>query len=214
LYNLKKMHKPTAILSVGIVFLLFSCSVTKRKEMNEHYFNLAVESDRSKDYAVAIKLYSKAIRYHKKDTTAYNARGTCKYHSGDLKGALKDYEKAIELNNKFHYAYSNRALIKFDQENYEGALNDFNKALELKPGFADALLGKGAVYHKKRDFRTAVECYTRVLNADSTDSYAYYNRGLSFFEWDKLNAACADWHKANQLGEADAKVLMRKHCSK
>jgi tetratricopeptide (TPR) repeat protein len=197
-----------------VVLILASCSASKRMEKNRYYFNLATSSENSNEYVLVVKFYSKAIRFHKKDTLAYHGRGLCKNYLGDLNGASKDFDKALQLNLNYYEAYSNRGMVKVKQEKYEEALIDFNKSIEIKPGYNEALLGKGSVYFKKRDFRSAIECYTRVLNYDSTNALVYFQRGQSFFEWDKLNAACADWHKANQLGFTDAKALMRKHCSK
>ena len=54
-----------------------------------------------KQYAGAIKDYSRAIELNPKSATLYNQRGVAKKESGDSKGAMADYSRAIELDPKW-----------------------------------------------------------------------------------------------------------------
>ncbi|WJX17428.1 hypothetical protein P8452_07348 [Trifolium repens] len=103
---------------------------------NEYY--------KKQDYKMAIKKYSKALRYldmcSEKDGTAlrktksqiFTNRSACKLKLGDLDGALKDANSAMHDGDNAK-ALFRKGQVYMLQNELDAALESFKKALELEP---------------------------------------------------------------------------------
>ena len=63
-----------------------------------------------------------------------------------------------------------------------------------------------------KDYKGALEDYSKAIELDPNDSHVYKKRGLS-----KLNqkeSACLDFNKAKELGNEEAIEMIKKNCNK
>lgn len=96
-----------------------------------HYFELAMESYRQRNFGAAVINFTTAIRIFPENANSWYSRAIAKEEILLGAKAREDYDKAILLSPEFKEAYINRAVNKDDAGEYEAALQDYNKAIEL-----------------------------------------------------------------------------------
>ena len=69
---------------------------------------------------------------------------------------------------------------------------DFSQAIQLKPKMADAYNYLGIYALIEGDYDTAIDYFNAVLTLDPNYSYAFFNRGLSFYYSNRYHEAEAD----------------------
>jgi Flp pilus assembly protein TadD len=76
---------------------------------------------------------------------------------------------------------------------YTNALSVIKIRLAQVPDDPNWLFGKGYAHLQLGDYGAAVNAMTRVLEIQTNNSAARFNRGLAYFKSDKLDAAHADY---------------------
>jgi tetratricopeptide (TPR) repeat protein len=135
-------------------------------------------------------------------------RGYMKQQAGRTEQALYDYNKALAIDRHNADAYLNRASLYFMQGMKENALNDVSKAMEHGRFSAENFAyAKGWNYYyrgvsqmKNKEYEGAIIYFTSAIAADSMNARAYYERGLALKAINNKKGACADLHKAQQMG--------------
>ena len=211
-------------------------------KMAIEYEQSGYEKAMKKDYAGAIKAYSKAIelfnKLNDKDRKlldrelvvpismkiclAYFNRGEAKVELNDFQGALEDMTNAIELPGgyKTTNSYSSRAALKVKLNDYPGAIQDYTKAIEIvKTAPIGLFLFRGEAKAKMNDFRGAIIDFNKIIEINQSqggEAYfqkdAYFQRGNANFSLGKLEDACLDWSKAGELGNAEVYERINEHC--
>ena len=99
--------------------------------------------------------------------------------------AATDFFKGIQFNN------NGELLLAF---------NYFSNAIRTAPDFSTAYYERGIVNGRLNKFDRAVEDFSRVIELDPDDVFAYNNRGLARARGlKKYNEAIADFTKAVEL---------------
>ena len=145
------------------------------------------------DYQRAIERYSQTIALYPQLVAAYNNRGNCLYHTGQVDLAIRDYDRALELDPRHAEAYSNRGNAYKNKGNLVRAVQDHSRSLELDPQSAETHYNRGNAYTDLGDLASGIQDYSRVLelSQDSTAIYAYYRRGIAWLrlgEWEKARS--------------------------
>jgi len=83
--------------------------------------------------------------------------------------------------------------LYFKRGLYTNALHAIEIQLAQTPDDPTWLFGKGYAYIQMGDYGEAIKPMTRVLEIQSTNSAARFNRALSYFKSDKFDAARADY---------------------
>ena len=115
--------------------------------------------------------------------------------------AMRSLNKAIDLfDDKESVGY--RAWINFIYlHEYEEAITDFDRyeAMSPEPSFAYAMsvtILKGMTYKKMGDYPKAIESLTNYIDstaADIVDIYAWWYRGMAWFEMGEVEKAIKDY---------------------
>ena len=126
------------------IFILLLSTATFGQTADE-FLQSGIEKHNSKDFAGAIKDYSKAIKSDKSLRDAYFNRGICEQALQNVKSAIKDFDKTIELDPKFIKAYYSRATVFAGQQKIKEALADLDKTIELDPAMPNALTLRGQI---------------------------------------------------------------------
>ena len=69
---------------------------------------------------------------------------------------------------------------------------------------------KGNEHFKAQEYAQAIECYTRAMCYDDTNSILYTNRASAYFKQDKLEAAETDCNLALEIEPSSIKALTRR----
>ncbi len=139
-----------------------------KKELEDYYFNLAIEAYNNRNLGMAIIHFSTVIQINPKDPNSWYSRGVAKDELYTWKDARRDYDEAIALAPDFVAALINRAANKDEAEEYSDAILDYDKAIELDPQNAMAYFNRGNTKYNLADKKGAFEDWTKAkyLGAD------------------------------------------------
>lgn len=206
-----------------------NAAITTDKNCAEAYFQRAgiladAGQDRlaSVDYAKAIELNGKEVRYHNmrglfmltrrqhdqaledfaaalkadpKYVQAYNNRGLVHLAKSDYKAAVEDFNKAVEIDAAYVDGFNNRGFAWYQSGSNEKALHDFNKAIELNPKYANALNNRAMLFMRVKKYRDAVKDFSSAIALDETNPKHYQNRRTAYLELGMQQQADADGDK-------------------
>ena len=62
------------------------------------------------------------------------------------------------------------------------------------------------------DYYAAIADFSKAIEMDSSNPWAYRNRGLAKENLGDMKGACADWRMAYSFGQEDASQWVRNQC--
>ena len=137
---------------------------------------------KEKQYKVAIKHYTAALKLNPDLAELYHNRGALRNLLGDPESAIADWDAALARNPDFAEAYFNRAGAKTTLGDFEGGIVDCNAAIERNPDAAPAYYNRAQARMGLKQYTEGIEDYDKALSIglSEADSYgAYYNRALA-----------------------------------
>ena len=141
----------------------------------------------------------------------YSKIGHFKQKSKDIYGAIAAYHKVLALDTTFVVAYISQGSAYLDLRKYKEAITDYTKAATLTPNDAQIYAYRGRAYFEMGDSIKAMNDYDKSIALDNKFAYAYYNRGLiKYTKFKDFESACADFEKAADLGDEQAKDILAK----
>ncbi|KAK7582459.1 hypothetical protein V9T40_013904 [Parthenolecanium corni] len=149
-----------------------------------------------KEWTDAIHHYTEAINCFSKDATFYCNRALCFLQVEKFKEAETDCTTALQLDPEYVKAYHRRGLALKELNQLKEALENFQKALDLDPKNAcinkdfmklekrmnETNLLKGNQFVQKKDWKSAIECYTEACKLYPDDVSFNLNRALCFLK--------------------------------
>lgn len=141
--------------------------------------------------------YEKALEYLKKAAEHPKSDLNCQFFLGTVYSKLRDFKKAQDIfrhvlkNDPNHVEASVEIATIFTLlKEYEKAKKYFRHAIKINPENIIANLRYGKICQVYlKDYESAMECYHRILNVDSTHYKSYYQMGLIQYEQKKPTEA-------------------------
>ncbi|MCS6822276.1 MAG: tetratricopeptide repeat protein [Microscillaceae bacterium] len=188
------------------------------------------------NYLEVLEYFEKAIQFAPQEADNYYSRGLVYWLLQQDNKALADLEKALELKPNFSTVHILRGKIYWKQglqeeacaewENaaYKGNLKAYDQLkqycqkierLPVKPQTgltAEQYLEGGKSKFKSKLYKEAEEYFTFAIQIDRRLKEAYYWRGLARLNMKQVDAACADWRKAKDLGDYTVNQFLNDHC--
>jgi tetratricopeptide (TPR) repeat protein len=172
-----------------LFFILFTaitaCSDNTQNDLSSYEQGVAYAAEGKLNKAQ--EAFTKALDDDEdKDTARQSLKVVNKTLSMELHSkAATDFFKGIQFNN------NGELLLAF---------NYFSNAIRTAPDFSTAYYERGIVNGRLNKFDRAVEDFSRVIELDPDDVFAYNNRGLARARGlKKYNEAIADFTKAVEL---------------
>ena len=134
-----------------------------------------IELYKTKDFAGAIQLATKAIAADPRDHSAYDFRAGAYVELKQYDDAIADATKAIEIFPEFAPAYVTRGQAHEFGGGLDAAFADYDRAVGLEPNNRDALNHRGTIYLYRGYYDLAEIDLLRVIdlnpqNKDAHDS--------------------------------------------
>lgn len=141
--------------------------------------------------------YEKALEYLKRAADHPKSDLNCQFFLGTVYSKLRDFKKAQEIfrhvlkNDPNHVEASVEIATIFTLlKEYEKAKKYFRHAIKINPDNIIANLRYGKICQVYlKDYESAMECYHRILNVDSSHYKSYYQIGLIQYEQKKPTEA-------------------------
>ncbi|MFQ6114341.1 MAG: tetratricopeptide repeat protein, partial [bacterium] len=132
-------------------------------------------------YEDAIAEYKKALRINPYLMLTYNGLNwTYLYNLGELDSALVWCKRQITYNDRYASAYNNLGWAYLGKDSLEQAAQAFKKALELDPKHILVMFRLSDTYRLQGLYQEAVRPLQRIIEIDSTESWAKYQLGLLY----------------------------------
>lgn len=155
--------------------------------------------------------FDKAVSLNPEFPDALNYRGVIKELQGKHAEAIEDYKAAIKISPNFSTAYYNQGTSEAAMELYKDAVISFSKCIEIDPRNILGFMNRGNCYVMLKEYDAAVNDYSTAISIDPKNSNAYYNRGAAYQLAGNKNS-CADWIKAQSLGDKRAGEMLKQYC--
>jgi len=138
---------------------------------------------------------------------AYLGLGRAQSKLGKVKDALKSVEKSIGLMNEDYRPYMVRGDIYFGLGDYERAdSKGYSKAVNIRPDLKRGWRKLTKVYRAQDKGELLVMALSRILEIDSEDEIALWERAEAHFETKKLGDAMGDVHKLLAINPGNQKA--------
>ncbi|XP_041819936.1 RNA polymerase II-associated protein 3 isoform X2 [Chelmon rostratus] len=188
--------------------------------------NRATSFFRLKKYAVAESDCNLAIALDSNYFKAYARRGAARFALKKYESALEDYEMVLKLDPGNVEAQNEVKKIKESLEHQAPAAPteatqpqeaptvdpERQRLMEEQQRRQEAVIQKdrGNAYFKEGKYEAAVECYSRGMEADSTNVLLPANRAMAFLKLEKYKEAVEDCTKAISLDNTYSKAFARR----
>ena len=149
------------------------------------YFARAMEFAIVQDYTSAIDDCTRALQLATTDT---DLSTIITFSRANWRYRLLEYQRAIGEQD---------ATANMD---FEIMLRDYDQVIRRQPDFVFALYNKANILCAQRDFKSAIDYYTRAIAQDIDFAEAYFNRGLTYIYIGENEKGLADLSKAGELG--------------
>ena len=149
------------------------------------YFARAIEFAIVQDYTSAIDDCTRALQLATTDT---DLSTIITFSRANWRYRLLEYQRAIGEKD---------ATANMD---FEIMLRDYDQVIRRQPDFVFALYNKANILCAQRDFKSAIDYYTRAIAQDIDFAEAYFNRGLTYIYIGENEKGLADLSKAGELG--------------
>lgn len=121
--------------------------------------------------------------------------------------ALADLDEAIARALRNAELYAARGLVALQAGWDADAEADFAHALKLDPTQWIAHYGRGMQAFQQRDYRTAVDHFSRAQQLAPDRAEIYYHRAVAFYELNNIDQALLDMNAAKTLFADNKKRL-------
>ncbi|MBI1285973.1 MAG: tetratricopeptide repeat protein [Flavobacteriales bacterium] len=135
------------------------------------------------------------------------------FANGDYQNAANLYTKVLAGDPENMNAYLRRGFCNSVLKKYDEAIADFSVVIDKHSDHPFAYISRGSAYNKTEDFKSALIDFDKALALDPENQEAYNNRGWAKNGMGLYKEACADWKKSKQLGNEEAKIILKNnHC--
>ena len=121
----------------------------------------------------------------------------------DAQIASKLYEKALislnkaqEINPQMGEIYFAKSTIYLKQSNLKEAKLALESGLEIQPKNNNAIFQLGNIFLMEKNYKKALKEFEKAIKIKSNFWQAINNKGLAYFELDKINLAIVSLKKA------------------
>jgi tetratricopeptide (TPR) repeat protein len=140
-------------------------------------------------------LWTKALEYDKKSTTAWLNRGLYFRDQENYDQTLNDITMAIQIKPSAN-AYNSRAKTYFDMGDDQRAISDATMGIKLDPKLAELWSNRGAAYGRLNRLDSALHDFSKAIELDSTNANVLANRGGALGVIGRKEEAIADLSRA------------------
>ncbi|XP_066523622.1 RNA polymerase II-associated protein 3 isoform X2 [Hoplias malabaricus] len=187
---------------------------------------------RLKKYAVAESDCNLAIALDRKYIKAYSRRGAARFALKNHQGALEDYEMVLKLDPENLEAQNEiKKLNQILASQKQTDVKEETTLPEVAPVEADKQMeeeqqrrqeeqrrkqeavvqkDRGNAYFKEGKYEAAVECYTKGMEADTTNALLTANRAMAYLKLERFAEAEEDCTKAIALDSTYLKAFARR----
>ena len=175
------------------------------------YFLRAIIYEEAGDDPKAISDISKAMQLDSNNIEYYQFRLNLYTEIENNAKALADINTILRLSPDNAAGCLMRAEAWNYIRNYTEEMKEFDKLCEMAPTAAN-FMTRGEFKIDRKDFKSAVEDFSKAISLDPSMAEAYRRRGSAKFVLGDKSGGCADIRKAASMGDNEAKTMVDETC--
>ncbi|NPD91344.1 tetratricopeptide repeat protein [Xylanibacter muris] len=161
-------------------------------------------------------LFKRAVAYTLIQNFESAVADLSEYIEKDSTTSLAYWQRAVCLAkiNEFNASLKTEAdgkAVVMSADNIGYVLSDFEKALKYDKESVYLYYNIGNVHALKKDYLSAISCYTKTIELDGNFAEAYYNRGVAEIHAGNTAKGISDLSKAGELGLYSAYSIIKKY---
>jgi len=162
----------------------------------------------------AMRDVDKALDLDDTDPDAWYNRACANYLGQNNDGALRDLENCLKLRPENADALFLRGVVKGELYKEKDGIADIEAAMKLNPALTGGAMSLGVLLFESKEYEAAIVKFTEVIDAGAEElKEAYYYRGDCYYELKNKELACQSWRESADLGDGDAKFIVRNYCN-
>ena len=218
-----------------IVFLSISCDFHSA----EYYFNEALKLEKEGNFKRAILFHNKALKINPKATASLINRGCDKSELGDFESAIIDFKSILDYDTDNTLAMYSIGDTYSELKNYSKAIYFYTKALQSKGALKNITIDKkkysidinfsndqynvqdyyiyferGIAYLETNQYDKAIIDINNSLLNENGVADCYFLLGKCYLGKKDLKKACENFIESANLGDEEAKEMIKNHCLK
>jgi tetratricopeptide (TPR) repeat protein len=147
--------------------------------------------------------HNKAIQLSPEDPQLYIDRGDFNARQKSYSLALNDYAEAAHLVPESYLPHYKRADAYYYNGQAQEALGEIEWAIALDSTRYELYTGRGAIYAFMGAHQNSIDDYSKSLAMNPNTALTYYNRALSYYSLEDMDAYCSDMNNAYTLMKFD-----------
>lgn len=213
-----------------VMLVMFTATLFAQADSSRYYFQKGLEEKNNKRYAVADKLFDKAIKFSPGNIETYIEKGRVNLEMRKLYDAQlafneaykidpgneeairqltdiyfnnRQYNKALEFAEKCKsckYVDFIRGMVYYNTEDYGQAMTSLEKAVKMDPANATAAYTLARTYLELEQEKKAIPSYLNAIALDSSRSNWIYELGLIYYNQGNYQNAIQFFEKAASAG--------------
>jgi serine/threonine protein kinase/Tfp pilus assembly protein PilF len=145
----------------------------------------------------ALETFSKAVELNPSNRSVMSYIAYIKRSIGQYEEALQCYKKALAIDPTVSGTYNSIGYTYLYLKKYDNAIHWFKKAMELSPDSRPFDLA--VAYMEQGKVGQAIEIFEGLLQADSTNEYAYHDPAMVYQDHDMTEKAITLMKKALKI---------------
>ncbi len=166
----------------------------------------------SGNFEASVLEAEKYIRLQIQKPQGYFVKGLAKAGLKEYELAMEALDKACDLDSKNNMVFYHTARVLVEKGDLNKAVKSINKAIKLDVENSDAVQLRAELKYELHDYTNSIFDCNRVIELGDASNMTFLVRGKSNLKIGLKKEACADFTKAQQLGNAQATDLLLKSC--
>ena len=178
------------------------------------YFGRAMDFMLVRDLENALNDINRVITLNPELAIAYFVRAVIRTQQMELRSSNEMQEALTESQQPGASGATTPSILlrqpelRFATLERDQIIRDYERVLALDPGFFFAHYNLGEIFKMERDYRAAIEAYTRAIELESQFAEAFFNRGLARLSIGETADGLEDLRRAGSLGIVQAYSIM------
>ncbi len=184
----------------NLVLTAFLCLISsllfaQNTDSSQYFYKKGIEESTARHFAVAGKIFDKAIQLNPNFTEAYIANGKANLEMSRIYEANQNFTKAYQLQPANNEVIKELASLYFNNHQFQKAIELVQKCSDCEN--ADRMLGMS--YYHTEDYGKAVSFLQKAISKNDKDGEAAYTLGRTYLELENEKNAIPQFQKAISL---------------
>ncbi|MCE1246478.1 MAG: protein kinase [Firmicutes bacterium] len=166
------------------------------------YINRGVSREKQGKGSAALEDYREAEKIEPENQEVLYNLGCSLKKSGEMEQAYSYFERTVRKDPRHIQALNNMGNIFFIWKEWQKAQEMYETALRVDPTFKLASDNLEKV-KKKIEYQAQLQQFNQAANFDSDPSRAFYNLGMYFMLWGRLDEAENEFEKSLRFEKGD-----------